>query len=451
MTSNRHKPPNILFFLPDQHRADWLGLNRSLPLRTPNLDNLASEGVHFTRAYCPSPLCAPSRACLASGRSYERCGVLNNNQDYPLDQPTYYQRLQDAGYRVAGVGKFDLHKSTLDWNLDGSLLLKEWGFTDGIDNEGKLDGSRSYRSAGEPKGPYLRHLADKKLADAYETEHRDRRRHRDAYTTCLPDESYCDNWLSDNGLRILKNLPTDRPWHFVVNFTGPHCPMDVTQSMRSEWEEIVFPGPHSDAPGNDREYTNEDHQRNRQNYAAMIENIDRQVGRYLDLVEERGETDNTVVVYSSDHGEMLGDHGRWGKVIWYEESVGIPLIVKGPGIQKGKSDRTLVLLPDLAATFLDYAGAHALSNCDALTLRPVLEGDGSALREYVYTALVPPDSNAAWHTIIGERYKMVETHRGRQLFDLDEDPQENTNSAAKHPDLVDELTRHFPKGYKQQE
>ena len=118
--------PNFLFFLPDQHRPDWLGVNKALPLRTPNLDALAARGVRFTRAYTPSPLCAPARACLASGRAYGACRVFGNRQDYPLDLPTYYQRLRDGGCRVAGVGKFDLHKDLtkpLFWGLDGSRLL----------------------------------------------------------------------------------------------------------------------------------------------------------------------------------------------------------------------------------------------------------------------------------------------------------------------------------------
>ncbi|MBI3971963.1 MAG: sulfatase-like hydrolase/transferase, partial [Chloroflexi bacterium] len=154
--------PNILFFLPDQHRFDFLGTNPALPLRTPNLDRAAAQGVRFTQAFCPSPLCAPSRACLASGRDYERCGVPNNQFDYPLSQPTYYQALRDAGYRVAGVGKFDLHKATLDWGLSGDACLPEWGFTEGIDNEGKMDAVRS--GALEPKGPYMAHLHARGLA-----------------------------------------------------------------------------------------------------------------------------------------------------------------------------------------------------------------------------------------------------------------------------------------------
>ena len=94
-TPCQEESPNILFFFPDQHRDDWLGLNPHLPLRTPNIDQLADSGVRFTQAICPSPLGAPSHACLASGKSYEQWAIVDNNQNYPLEQPTYYQKLND--------------------------------------------------------------------------------------------------------------------------------------------------------------------------------------------------------------------------------------------------------------------------------------------------------------------------------------------------------------------
>ena len=375
---SEQRPPNILFFFPDQHRSDWLGVNPDLPLRTPNLDRMAREGVRFTRAFCTSPLCAPSRASLASGKSYDRCGVVDNGQDYPLDQPTVYQALRDRGYRVAGVGKFDMHKATLDWGRDGTRLIEEWGFTEGIDNAGKLDGSRSYLQNGrQPQGPYLAYLAERGLADAYCHEHAReiRRPLLDAYTTCLPDDAYCDNWVAENGLRFLRGFPQGQPWHIVANFTGPHNPMDVTASMRERWSEVSFALP----TGNDHP-DREGLLRTRQYYAAMIESIDRQLGRFLDLVRERGELENTLVVYSSDHGEMLGDHGRWGKSQWYAASVGVPLIVSGPGVRRGIVSEALVSVHDLAATFVDYSRALPMPGMDAQSLRPLLEGKADAHR-----------------------------------------------------------------------
>lgn len=412
------KRPNILFLLPDQHRPDWLGCNPELPLRTPDLDRLCAGGVRFTNAFSPSPLCAPARACLASGLDYEHCRVPSNRENYPLDLPTYYQRLRDAGYRVAGVGKFDLHKDLakpvgeLDWGLDGSRALKEWGFTEGIDNEGKMDGSNSYRSAGQPRGPYLNYLHQEGLADLYEREHREAGKHCGAYVTALSDEAYCDNWLSENGLTFLREFPKDQPWHLVVNFTGPHNPMDVTARMAEAWEGVEFPMP---VDNQEENYSVEDHQRNRRHYAAELENIDRQVGRFIDAVRERGELDNTLIVYSSDHGEMLGDHGRWGKCTWHQPSVGIPLIMAGPGVRQGVVSDALVCLHDLAATFLDYAAAPALPEMEAQSLRGVLTGTAERHRDVVRSAL------GDWKMAFDGRRKSVTSGGSTVHYDLLED------------------------------
>jgi len=429
--------PNILFFLPDQHRPDWLGCNPGLPLRTPNLDQLCAQGTRFTNAYTPSPLCAPARACLASGLCYERCRVPSNRENYPLDLPTYYQRLRDVGYRVCGVGKFDLHKdlaspkAELDWHLDGSRLLEEWGFTEGIDNEGKLDGSGSYRAAGGPKGPYLNYLHEQGLAEAYVREHAERENVRDAYVTALPEEAYCDNWLSENGLRFLRKFPVNQPWHLVINFTGPHNPMDVTQRMHDDWDGVQFPMP---IDNEQTEYSVEDHQRNRRNYAAMIENIDRQVGRFVDTVRERGELDNTLIVYSSDHGEMLGDHCRWGKSTWYTPSAGVPLIIAGPGVSQGVTADALVTLHDIPATFLGYDAAPPLPSMDAQTLQAVLGGTTDKHREHVLSGL------REWRMVFDGRHKLV-TGSGPSvlLYDIRKDPLECSNIAPEQPAVTERL------------
>jgi arylsulfatase A-like enzyme len=427
--------PNILFLFPDQQRFDWTGANPDLPLSTPHVDSLATRGVTFSRAWCASPLCAPSRACVASGRRYDRCGVPGNHTNYPAHQPTYYQRLRDAGYRVAGVGKLDLHKDVSDpdnlwWELDGSRGLSAWGFTEGIDNEGKFDGSGSYRKHGGPRGPYLAFLEERGLAETYLREHADLRRHMGAYTTALPDDAYCDNWVADNGLDFLRRFPQNQPWHLVVNFTGPHNPMDVTESMRSRWHDVDFPEPHANEGEADREGL----LRNRQNYAAMIENIDRQVGRFLDLVEARGERQHTLVVYASDHGEMLGDHGRWGKGTWRQASVGVPLVVAGPGVRRGVRSDALVVLQDLTATFLDAAGADRLPEMDGRSLRPVLEAGSRAHREVVSSGL------GDWRAVYDGHHKLVlSREEGTLLFDLHQDPWEDRDEASGNPHIVTRL------------
>jgi len=432
------KKPNILFLLPDQHRPDWLGCTPDLPLRTPNLDRLCEHGVRFSNAFTPSPVCAPARACLASGMEYRRCRVPSNRENYPPDLPTYYQRLRDTGYEVCGVGKFDLHKdlgtpsAELDWHLDGSRSLEQWGFTKGIDNEGKFDGSGSYRAAGKPKGPYLNYLHQRGLAQDYLREHADCKKNRNAYITSLPEEAYCDNWVAENGLRFLRGFAEGQPWHLVVNFTGPHNPMDVTQRMHDEWQDVQFPMPvANDQPG----YSVEDHQRNRRHYAAMIENIDRHVGRYIDAVRERGELDHTLIIYSSDHGEMLGDHSRWGKSTWYTPSTGIPMILAGPGITNGVISEALVSLHDLTATILDYAGAEPLPAMDSRSLRGVLEAKRDEHRQHIISALDD------WRMVTDGQYKLVlRQDKPALLYETKIDPAEMHDVAARNPAVVQRLT-----------
>ncbi len=422
------RQPNILFFLPDQHRADWLGIEGSLPLRTPNLDALCRRGIRFRNAFTPSPLCAPARACLATGRNYSDCGVPSNRECLPSGAATYYQSLRAAGYEVCGVGKFDLHKNlacpteALDWNLDGSLGLEEWGFTSGIDNEGKLDGSASYVAAGRPKGPYMAALAAAGYAEQYVSEHRNADANQRAYVTALPDHLYCDNWIAANGLQFLSSFTSQRPWHLVVNFAGPHEPMDVTADMAARWEGVTFPLPHN--PG-DTPYSEFDHQRSRRHYAAMIENIDRHIGDFLRLVEERGEWENTLIVFASDHGEMLGDHGLWGKATWRDPALRIPMILAGPGIVQGKNSPALVSLQDLSATFLELAGACPLAASTAVSMVPVATGAAASHRESVCSAL------GDWNVIMNERYKTVtKAGDGPQLFDLSKEPYEDAQCHA---------------------
>jgi arylsulfatase len=425
--------PNILFFLPDQHRFDWTSLNPDLPLRMPHLARLAQRGTVFTNAVCPSPLCAPSRASLAAGKSYPRCGVANNQEDYPLTQPTFYGILRQAGYHVAGVGKFDLQKARAQHSLDGKAFLHEWGFSDGIDSKGKWDAVNSWD--GEPHDAYMAYLDRRGLADIHiaDMERRREAHYSETAPTPLPEDAYGDNWVADRGLELLEHFPDDRPWFLQVNFPGPHDPMDVTEAMHARWADVDFPPAHA----ND-ELDVETHTGIRRAYAAMLENIDRHVGRYLNAVTARDEIANTLVVYGSDHGEMLGDHNLWAKSSYYQPSVGIPLIIAGHKVAPNQRFDGVVSLHDLAATFLDYAMLTVPPQLDSRSLRPVLVGRSHEHRAYVISGLVTPHSS--WHMIFDGRHKLVQViDQGPVLFDLEEDPWEDHDIAAEEPEIAAQL------------
>ena len=390
----------------------------NIPLRLPNLEKLLARGVKFTHAITPSPLCAPARACLASGLEYQRCGVPSNAFNYPLTQTTYYQLLRDSGYHVIGCGKLDLHKKTEDWGLDGRRLVREWGFSDAIDNAGKMDAVRSGLPV--PKDPYMKLLHDHGQAEVHVKDMRERKGYAGTYPTPLPDSLYCDNFITRNALTLLNAAPANKPWHLAVNFTGPHNPVDITAGMEKTVRGRPYP-----QPNRNTEYEASHHVAIRQNYSAMCENIDRGIGEILAAVEQRGELDNSIVIFSSDHGEMLGDHNRWGKHVPYQASVGIPMVAAGPGVKARGESKALVSLHDLTATFLDYARVKKPAGMDSRSLRPLLTGRTKVHRSHVVSAL------EGWRMVWDGRHKLIEGYEKEpQFFDLQTDPLENANLSA---------------------
>ena len=468
-TAQTSRPPNILFFFPDQHRPDWTSINTDVKVRTPNLERIARDGVRFTQAVCPAPLCAPSRACLALGREYDRTGVPSNKVDLPDGSITFYRLLRDAGYRVGGVGKFDLRKRASDWGIDGRhrvngrVYFDEWGFTDGIDSEGKGGSlirivNRDNPELARGESPYSKMLTDRNDGTlqrylAWNEAHR-KVKFNYSYTTPMDiaDEAYNDNWVGQNGLNLVQDFPSDQPWFVQVNFPGPHPPMDITPGMAEWYRDAMFPGPHR----NDQ-LPPDVHTAIRRNYSAMVENIDRWLGRYFEAIEQRGELDNTLVVWSSDHGEMLGDHNLWGKQYPLQPSAGVPLLVSGPGVRKGHTHSGPATNLDLTATFLDYAGVSRPDDMDSRTMRPFLEGKTDEGRSHVLSGL------NSWRMVFDGRYKFIQGYDPNDsqaqsydnagkvaetaplLFDLKADPLEDTNIAAASPDEVKLLSALLPR------
>ncbi len=462
------KSPNFLIFFPDQHRGDWMPYNKEtfqkfgmteLPLRMPNIKRIMKGGVTFTNAITPSPLCAPARACLASGLRYKDCRVVNNNTDYPIDQKTYYSALREVGYIVSSVGKLDLHKPTLYWGLNGWIPdFDKLGFTNVIDNEGKWDAFLSLRkdkSDGlsqngtsqqkyNPKGPYMKYLEEKDLLHIHVSDFKKRLKLYNTEPTPLPEESYCDNWITRQALNMLNKFPVNNPWHLVVNFTGPHEPWDITKQMKEKWENVSFPAPYKG-----KEKKGEEEIKIRQNYAAMLENIDRNIGIILEKVKDRGEIDNTIIIYASDHGEMLGDFGKHGKQLPYRGSTHIPLVISGPSILKGFSNYQLIELQDLTNTILDYAQTSMKEAKGSISLRGLLEDNKKNHRKYQISALnFSRRGNSGWKLIKNERYKLVvEKEEVFKLYDLNQDPWEENDCSKENPIIVSELYNELKKIY----
>ncbi len=453
------KRPNFLFIFPDQFRFDWLSGTPDLPVKTPNLDAVAARGVRFQKAVVSAPVCAPSRACLASGREYDSCGVDSNMGVFPSTQATYYKKLRDSGYFVGACGKLDLSKPNFDNGLDGKNHMVEWGFSDMINCAGKGDAVFRWEEHHKPFEPYMVYMMKKGVGEMHAAdlglrgggkggEGNNAQGYAKVFPTPLDDEDYQDNWIGRCGLDLMKKFPAGKPWHLVVNFAGPHNPEDITRRMEATVRDRKCP-----APNDSTELNADTHNAIRQNYTAMVENLDRWVGIFVEELKRRGEYENTIIVFSSDHGEMLGDHNRWAKNVPYEASIGVPLIVGGPGMKPRKSD-ALVSMIDISATFLDYAGAERPEGMTAKSFRPLLEGKTDKHRDYVQSGLFN------WRLVADSRYKLVQgfdpavrerggsVAKGKELpvvlFDLALNPEETKNYAAAEPQVVERLTKLLP-------
>jgi len=377
-----HSRPNILFVFPDQWRGDWMPGQPDLPLRLPNIERLMERGTTFRRAFTPAPVCTPARVCLATALDYKECGVPHVMCDMPEGMETFYMRLREAGYRVGGTGKYDLHKKTKGWGTDGTARIGAWGFTDGQECGGKWDIVRNGAEA--PIDPYSAMLHGRGLMGTYVEDMTQRNSYAVTNPTPLPDDAYCDNWIGAKSVEVIENFPEGQPWFLQVNFAGPHDPMDVTQGMYDSTDGLSYPPPTEP----DDKFDAATHQRIRANYASMCENIDRMIGEMVAVVEKRGELDNTVIVFCSDHGEMLGDYGRWAKTVPHDASVHVPLVIAGPGVAAGQTRDELVWLQDLAETYLDLGDANRpMDNSVGASLVPLLKGERPEWRKQLTCAL----------------------------------------------------------------
>ncbi len=410
--------PNILFLFPDQMRADWNGESEaSKVLRIPTLDKLAKYGSSFTKAFTPSPLCAPARACIATGLNYPQSGVKNNSQNLPNNSRTVYQSLQDGGYHVMGCGKFDLHKASFSWGKYGTNQMSEWGFSDGIDNEGKMDGVNAYKVKKE--GPYLSYLEDRGRAQIHVDDFAKRKRYG-TFATELDDEDYCDNWITGNALTLLDRAPKNKPWFLQVNFAGPHEPFDITKKMSDWYKNVEFPKPFG-------EYDKSiDHNSIRKNYAAMIENIDKNIEKILNHNRIKFDKDNTIIVFASDHGDMLGDKGYFAKCLPYNGSTNVPLIFSGCSIPKDKVINQPVSIIDLPATFLDIAGIENNNSIDSISLLPLINNNKVKRASIISSLYVDNNPLFQWDMIVSDNYKYIKWKDGKQcLYDLDDYREKN--------------------------
>ncbi|MEM7142097.1 MAG: sulfatase-like hydrolase/transferase [Actinomycetota bacterium] len=451
--------PNLLLITTDQHRWDWLGCHGTPGVETPNIDRLAASGVRFTEHVTNSAVCAPARIGLAAGTSPHRLGVFTNGDVLPDATPTYYQALRDAGYRVGCVGKLDLNKPEKQNGPTGDRPeTYRWGFTDPVEVEGKMHAAMG---RGEPLGPYGWWLREQGLFDGFVADYHTRLHEiinkivrgpddppYEGVTfmadSVLPTHAFADSYIGRRSREWLRDAPEGRPWHLFVSFVGPHDPYDPPAEYAERFRRAPVPAPTLD-PSDRRpqavrlkEYGNTEDELvdARRQYSASLALIDDQIGEILATAEDRADAENTIVIFTADHGDMLGDHRLFQKTVPYEAAVRIPLIVNGPGITAGSSD-ALTELIDVTATLLDLADVDPIAPIDGRSLVPLLTNpslhhrDAGVICEGPSRTLRTATHKYSHHVAVG-----WDTH---ELYDLVADPDETTNLIEDEPSLAAEL------------
>lgn len=449
-------PPNLIFIFADQHRHDALGCAGHPTVRTPNLDRIAGEGVRFANAWCQSPICQPSRGSLITGRYPHELGILRNfGPDFDPQWPTFMKNLQRTGYATAGIGKTHYYQKGLvsPEQDDGDLRrltshVEEFGFDHVVEEFDRyvhvVDGVRT---------PYTEYLRERGVFEPYAEQIRRIFRltpqHWDGVTSPLDQEHDLTSFLTREALAWLDRQTSERPFFLQLSYVQPHVPLmadpiwagyyaqvpielgprEPVAATNEVWDRhLRFCRAHSQAERLSDAYV----ERGARQYYGMVSLIDQCVGDVLALLARRGWLDDTWIIYSSDHGEMLGDHGLMAKFTFYAPSVQVPLLIRPAGGCTGSVCTDLTELVDVSATLLDAAGAEPLAQSRGRSLVPALRGEGvgrdSLLSEIqTHTRRDPPPTYRALRT---ERHRFtLETVTGTpcELFDLEADPQERTN------------------------
>lgn len=412
--------PNILFLMADQHRGDCLSSDGHPAVRTPNLDRLARDGVRFRHAYSTTPTCTPARACLLTGMNPWNHGMLGYSrvaERYSVEMP---RLMKAAGYFTMAAGK--LHY-TPQRNCHGYdlALLDESGRAESIDFRS------DYRSWFYNQAPNLNPDATGVGWNDYKGK---------AYV--LPERLHPTRWTADVAVNFLETWQRRQPFFLKVSFARPHSPYDPPQRWMDAYTSANIPAPAAGAWAARNEIRNTDRddlwrgrlsgdetRTARQAYYGSVSFIDEQIGRIIGALERRGWLDNTLVVYTSDHGDMTGDHHLWRKSYAYEPSARVPMLMRGPGVPAGKVSEVPVELRDILPTFLDVAGAEIPAQVDGRSLRDA--AIGRPWREFIdleHDICYAPENN--WNALTDGKTKYIyHAFDGReQLFDLASDPLE---------------------------
>jgi len=445
------RSPNIVLVMSDQHRADMMGCAGDAAVRTPTLDQLAADGVRFSRVSCQGPLCMPARASFMTERYVRDHGVYTNWAEIPVDAPTYVWALRAAGYHTTLLGKAHLYRdevveATHIDDLAGRLM--SLGFAEVLETGDKFVGEtpNRYTDYLRERGlldAYRRHIADRSYQGENERGENATKRVPmwDSTPMPVPPEAYIDAWHGAEAVRWIEQCERSKPFFLFVGFPGPHDPWDAPKEAVDRYRDMEVPMPHTtrrpstDGTGrygallksflwlSDTETMTDDAIRGmRRAYSADISVIDDALGHIVTALEEKGLLDDTWLIYTSDHGEMGGNHGMMSKCVLYQPAVHVPLIVRPPGGCPPAAVDALVEHFDVPATVREIAGAPALPASEGRSLLGYTRGELPPARS------VSISENWGFASFETERYKMVvdeDAGTPCQLFDLHDDPDED--------------------------
>ena len=408
--------PNVLVILTDDQRWDAMSCAGHPFLKTPNIDRLAAEGARFSNMFVTTSLCSPSRASILSGRYARSHGVLNNFTEYPNDLPSYPRRLKEAGYETAYIGKWYMGEDNDAQRPGFDHWMSHRGQGNYFDNEFNIDGER--------------------------------RKIPGYYTTVVTEHAV--GWLKQ---------PHHKPWMLVVGQKAPHGgPIEPEPRFAHAFDNVRISRPpnaddyaNPDKPawlkegyttwhgGGGPLYGLKEYDRFVRTYLATLLSVDESVGRIYETLRASGQLDNTVVIFTSDNGFVLGEHGRVDKRTMYDESLRVPLLVRYPRlVRPGTIVDKMVLTLDLAPSILDICRTKPLQDIHGRSWKPLLAGNmrgwrTSFLYEYNYEKQFPYTPNV--RGVRTDDWKLIRYPHGdgtpdrfkAELYDLRHDPLEQHN------------------------
>jgi choline-sulfatase len=418
---------NLLFITTDQQRWDSLPCYGLHFIRAPNLDRLAREGLVFDCAYTPAPLCVPMRAAMMSGQWPSTTGVLGNGAWLDPSVPVWPERFSAAGIWTGAIGKMHFHPWDARYGFHERTSAEDKRHTYLPDDHSKFLRAHGYERAHPTANPgYFEWLQ--------------------ASVTPLPKRFHVDAFVGDQAADWLARNAR-RPFAAWVSFPGPHDPYDPPEEMASLYYDAPIPEPVGSREelatkpraqrARGRSYvdnvqyqidpsqaTSEQIRRWRAHYYANITLIDEGIGKILAALEQAGVLDDTMIVFTSDHGDALGDHGLVYKSFFYDCMARVPLIIRGPGVAAGRRCAALVSLLDLVPLFYRVAGVEPPPALQGVDISPLLAEPDRPHREAVVS------ENLGAVMVRDRRYKYVHYRNGdAELYDLQADPNELRNLA----------------------